>query len=196
MILFKKKTKWSDLICSHYEVSSAAVPVSFLIQGLFLLSDQTWKNSSIKIGFFPYLEKYHFERWFICIVTRGDICHQVVTKQSFPGTRGDCPKSAAAEESQKMIEQTRDPSAKLGTELIKNAFGWSGWCSYCDFCVWKFIEWCSAGVWILNWRSWLTLEILQWEKDWIFQFQTLGNCECSIREEKRIKFSEVAENWE
>uniref|UniRef100_A0A8C3EGI4 Protein diaphanous homolog 2 n=1 Tax=Corvus moneduloides TaxID=1196302 RepID=A0A8C3EGI4_CORMO len=29
----------SDLICSHYEVNSATVPVPFLIQGLFLLSD-------------------------------------------------------------------------------------------------------------------------------------------------------------
>lgn len=105
-----KKIKKSDLICSYCEVSSAAVPVSFLIQGLFLLSDQTWKNSSIKIwGFFPYLEKYHFERCFVCMVTWGDICHQRVTNQSFPDPKGDCTKSAAAEKTKKMIEPGSEP---------------------------------------------------------------------------------------
>lgn len=197
-----KKIKISYLICSYCEVNSAAVAVSFLIQGLFLLSDQTWKNSSIKICFFPYLEKYHFERWFICVVTWGDICHQVVTKQSFPGTRGDGTKSAAAEETEKMIEPESKPGSpqwKQGTELIKNPFSW---CSVlqllwllCLKCHW--LSWCSSGVWLLSLRSWLTLGSSLWEKDWVFHFQTLASCKWSIREEDHdVKFSGVAKNLE
>ncbi|KAI1234920.1 Protein diaphanous 2, partial [Lamprotornis superbus] len=62
--------------------------------------------------------KYHFERWFICIETRGDICHQVVTKQSFPGTRGDCTKSAAAEKMNYSMKNLA-PHLQTSTSLLQ-----------------------------------------------------------------------------
>lgn len=173
-----KKEKLSDLICSYHGVSSAAVPVSFLIQGLFLLSDQTWKNSSIKICFFSLSWEVSFWEMVYLYCDWGDICHQVVTKQSFPGTRGDCTKSAAAEESEKMIEagwKPGTPQQSWGQSSLKTPLtDLVDAVTVTSVLEFHWVRWCSGGIWILNWRSWLSLEISQWEKDWVFQIQTLG----------------------
>lgn len=141
MILWEKKL--SDLICSCYEVNSATVPVSFLIQGLFLLSDQMWKNSSIKIWFFPLSWEVPFwEMVYLYCDSRRHLSPSG-DKAKLPRDQRRLHKICCSwekpEEDWTWVK-TRDSSAKVGTELIKNPFEWSGWCSYCDFCVWDFTE--------------------------------------------------------
>lgn len=186
-----KKEKLSDLICSYHGVSSAAVPVSFLIQGLFLLSDQTWMNSTIKICFFSLSWEVSFWEMVYLYCDWGDICHQVVTKQSFPGTRGDCTKSAAAEESEKMIEAGWKPGtpqqswgqSSLKTPLtdlvdavtVTSVFG----ISLSQVMFW----------WDLDFKLKELIDFgdLTVRKGLSLPNPNSGHCECSIREQKRIK---------
>lgn len=79
---------------------------------------QNWRNSSIKIYFYLYLEKCLCKRCYLCVLAWGVICYPMVTKK----IPRDCTKSTEAEKASRMTNP-RSGSRDTSDTILGRATG-------------------------------------------------------------------------